>query len=306
MLGTALTASEILTTDWGQIEWIVDGIIPEGLTIFAGQSKIGKSWFLLQLAICVAMNRRFLKSFDTSKYEVLYIALEDNERRMKSRLQRLKLRVNDGLKIIHNWTDQWHALDYFLEKNPNVKVVIIDTWGRFVTGICKDGNDYAETTALAASLHKLARKHKAAIIAVTHTKKGTSTGDWLDDTMGSKALVAVADTIIKLSRDRNEAEGTLCLTGRDVEEKEFTLERDDNWLWRVSDGQGLTQNQRRIIKRLKETNVGSKVRDLQQNVAGFSAKGGADRMEEELLTLLRMGRVKRVGDLWSIQQGETV
>jgi RecA-family ATPase len=223
MLGTALTASEVLATDWGQLEWIVDGLIPEGLTVFSGQSKIGKSWFLLQLAICAAMNRRFLKSFDTSKYEVLYIALEDNERRMKSRLQRLKLKVNDGLKIIHTWTDQWHALDYFLEKNPLVKVVIIDTWGRFVTGVCKDGNDYAETTELAANLHKLARKHKAAIIAVTHTKKGTSTGDWIDDTIGSKALVAVADTIIKLSRDRNETEGTLCLTGRDVEEKVLLL-----------------------------------------------------------------------------------
>jgi hypothetical protein len=97
----------------------------------------------------------------------------------------------------------------------------------------------------------------------------------------------------------------LCLTGRDVEEKVFTLERDDNWLWRLSDAQGLTQVQRKIIRRLKEAIAGLKVRDLQQNVAGFSAKGGADRMEEELLKLLRMGRVKRVGDLWSIQQGGT-
>jgi hypothetical protein len=306
MLGTVLSASEILATDWGQMEWIVDGVIPEGLTVFAGQSKIGKSWFLLQMAICVAMNRRFLKSFDTNKYEILYLALEDNERRMKSRLQRLKLKVNDGLKIIHNWTDQWYALDYFLEKNPLVKVVIIDTWGRFVTGVCKDGNDYAETTELAASLHKLARKHKAAIIAVTHTKKGTSTGDWIDDTIGSKALVAVADTIIKLSRDRNEKEGTLCITGRDVEEKELTLERDDNWLWSLSDVQGLTQNQRRIIKRLKEAIGGLKLRALQQSVTGFGSKGGAERMEDELLTLLRMGRVKRVGDLWSIKKEDTV
>jgi len=118
-------------------------------------------------------------------------------------------------------------------------------------------------------------------------------------------LVAVADTIIKLSRNRNEAEGTLYLTGRDVEEKEFTLERDDSWLWRLSDAQGLTQDQRKIMKRLKEAPGGLKVRDLQQNVAGFGSKGGAERMEEELLTLLRMGRVKRVSDLWSIQQGGT-
>jgi hypothetical protein len=305
MLGTVLTASEVLATDWGQLGWIVDGVIPEGLTVFAGQSKIGKSWFLLQMAICVAMCRRFLKSFETSKYEILYIALEDNERRMKSRLQRLKLKVNDGLKIIHTWTDQWDALDYFLENNPLVKVVIIDTWGRFVTGVCKDGNDYAETTELAANLHNLARKHKAAIIAVTHTKKGTQGGDWIDDAIGSKALVAVADTIIKLSRDRNEKEGTLYLTGRDVEEKEFTLEHDDNWLWHLSESQGLTQNQRKILKRLKESSVALKVRDLQQNIAGFSKAGGAERMEAELLSLLQMGRIKRNGDLWFIQQDKT-
>ena len=37
------------------MEQFIEGLIFEGLTVFSGQSKIGKSWFVLQLAICITI-----------------------------------------------------------------------------------------------------------------------------------------------------------------------------------------------------------------------------------------------------------
>ena len=287
MFSDVLTASDIWTMDFGQLKWIVDGLIPEGLTVFSGQSKIGKSWFVLQLAICVATRWLFLHAFDTSEHEVLYIALEDNYRRMQSRIKWLGLPVNDKLKIIHTWVDQWEALDYFLEKNPKVKVVIIDTWGRFVSSVCKDGNDYTETTALAAHLHELAKKHKAAIIAVTHTRKGVKAKDWIEDSIGSKALVAVADTLLKLSRDRNATEGTLCITGRDVEEKELTIEHDEHWLWHLAKERvdsELTADQCAVMKVLEKHEPAS-VPELRRASRVLDVMATLDDVVEELRKL---------------------
>jgi hypothetical protein len=95
LFGTELTASQIWEMDFGQLVWFVENLIPEGLTVLAGQSKIGKSWFVLLLAICIATRRLFLKAFCTDEHEVLYIALEDNFRRMQSRIK--------WLERIKNW-----------------------------------------------------------------------------------------------------------------------------------------------------------------------------------------------------------
>ena len=112
-------------------------------TILEENGKIfADTWSVGQLVKETMKLLLFLKAFNTVRCEVLYIALEDSQRRVKKRIQRLGLPVNDGLKIIHKWTDQWESLDYYLENNPQTKVVILDTWGRFVSGVCKNGNDY--------------------------------------------------------------------------------------------------------------------------------------------------------------------
>ena len=34
--------------------FVVDGLIPTGLTLFCGSQKIGKSWLMLKLCLCVS------------------------------------------------------------------------------------------------------------------------------------------------------------------------------------------------------------------------------------------------------------
>ena len=53
--------------------------IPEGCTILAGRPKIGKSWLMLAVGLDVACEGG----------DVLYLALEDNERRLQTRMAKL-------------------------------------------------------------------------------------------------------------------------------------------------------------------------------------------------------------------------
>ena len=102
------------------IKYVVPGIIVEGLTLFAGKPKIGKSWLLLHAAIAVARGGFTLGDVHCAEGDVLYCALEDNARRLQSRLTKLlglqeewpaRLKfwcemprlINGGLEQIKQW-----------------------------------------------------------------------------------------------------------------------------------------------------------------------------------------------------------
>lgn len=72
-----LTADQILTTQWPEPVWAIPHMLPAGLTILAGRSKIGKSWLALQIAQAVAAGSTVLDR-QVQKGPVLYLALEDS------------------------------------------------------------------------------------------------------------------------------------------------------------------------------------------------------------------------------------
>jgi hypothetical protein len=59
------------------------------ITLFAGKPKIGKSWLLLHAAIAVARGGFTLGEIKCPEGDVPYCALEDNLRRLKSRMIKL-------------------------------------------------------------------------------------------------------------------------------------------------------------------------------------------------------------------------
>ena len=71
------------------IRYVVPGFIVEGLTLFAGKPKIGKSWLLLHAAWAVADGNYTLGGIACEAGDVLYAALEDNKRRLQRRMFKL-------------------------------------------------------------------------------------------------------------------------------------------------------------------------------------------------------------------------
>ena len=56
-LPKAITAEELLSTPLPPVKWIVPGLLPAGLALFAGPSKAGKSWLTLWLCLQVAQGK---------------------------------------------------------------------------------------------------------------------------------------------------------------------------------------------------------------------------------------------------------
>ncbi len=65
--------------------FVVDGLIPTGLILFCGSQKIGKSWLMLKLCLCVSQGIP-LWDMPTREGDVLYLCLEDTFCRIQDRL----------------------------------------------------------------------------------------------------------------------------------------------------------------------------------------------------------------------------
>ena len=81
----AISARELQAMVLNPVEYVVEEILPAGLTIMAGPSKIKKSWMSLALSLNVATGEPFLDR-QTHKGAVLYLALEDSRNRVKQRM----------------------------------------------------------------------------------------------------------------------------------------------------------------------------------------------------------------------------
>ena len=234
-----INAVELQNKQFPPVNWFVKSLIPQGLTVIAGQSKIGKSWFLMQLGICVSTGRNFLGGWQCEQNGICYVSLEDGVELAQHRQKKLGLHVNEKLHYLDKWEHGFEGVDKYFEKYPNIKVMMIDTWGKFNIGYIKNNNDYQEVSQYAEKLQKIAHRHNAGIILCHHTKKGashdlnkgTGNNDSVDSVSGSNALIATADTILILARPRGSTDGKLYVTGRRMWDKTIELTCADNWLW---------------------------------------------------------------------------
>ena len=230
-VGTIRSAVELAEMDLPEIDWLVPSLIAPGLTTIAGRSDAGKSWLLLQLGLAVSAGGRFLGNLRCQKADVLYLALEDNLRRIKLRLLKLGMNLTHGLRIDTANEVKPQNIEAILDEMPTVKMVMIDTLGRYLENEGIDWNKYAEVTPAAGALHSIAKEREIAVIACTHTKKGAKAEEGTEGVSGSNALVSVSDTVLMLSRKVEQSDGKLYVTGRDVEERTIDLEHTDDWLW---------------------------------------------------------------------------
>lgn len=83
-------AETLLSTPMSKTMFIVEGLIPQGVNVISGTSKIGKSWMMLGLELKVAQGPP-VWGFQTKPSDVLYLCLEDTQRKIKDRLYNLPI-----------------------------------------------------------------------------------------------------------------------------------------------------------------------------------------------------------------------
>ena len=105
---TIITAAELHRREFEPLKWVVPGYVPEGFTLLSGRPKIGKSWLNLDIALGVARGSTCLGGIQCEKGEVLYLALEDNQRRLKSRIDKLTEVTMDATFVREPWPPNLH------------------------------------------------------------------------------------------------------------------------------------------------------------------------------------------------------
>lgn len=227
------TALELVNMQLPPVKYVIDGILPEGLTIIAGKPKVGKSWLMMGLSVAVATGGYFLGSIKTDSSRVLYLALEDNARRLSGRLK-MVLRnkpAPNNLHLFTEWprTDQNGAvlMEKFVQKYPDTRLIIIDTLVKIKSkAVNRNKTLYAEDYESMEPLKAIADKFGIAVVVVHHVRKSGS-DDKFEEISGTTGLTGGTDGMMVLSRDRARCDGVLYITGRDMADKEMALRWDE-------------------------------------------------------------------------------
>jgi len=101
---TPYSARELQHRTFEPLRWFVQDLIGPGLWLLAGPPKVGKSWLILGLLLSIAQAGLALGTIRVQRRGVLYLALEDNARRIRSRLAHL---VVDDTEV---WPEDFHIL----------------------------------------------------------------------------------------------------------------------------------------------------------------------------------------------------
>lgn len=284
-----ITASELAETFYPPINWAVDGILPEGLTVLAGSPKVGKSWFCLDLALGVASGQKVFKSIRVETGKVLYLALEDTKRRIKQRLKKLNNDISPKFDNLHIVTELpigftvFEAIRDYLSRNSDTRLVIVDVYARVKRPVKNLGNSYSEDYSDAIKWKDLADSHGLALLLVHHTRK-QSAEDFINSVSGTNGLTGAADTILKLERARQSDQATLEVTSRDAPENKFAFQREDvNWVLLGDASNFDVSTTRKIILDLitsKKSLTPKELADAQVGISYDNARQTLTRMYE--------------------------
>jgi hypothetical protein len=232
-----ISAAALLAKTFEPVNYVVPGLLAEGATLFAGAPKIGKSWMAYDYGIAVASGRPAFGAIPVTQGDVLYLALEDNERRLKSRLLKKGVSAPERLTLVTDWPgldDGCIAeIEAWASSVARPTLVIVDVL-KMVRGRTRNNEGVYDADYRALSgLAKFARDRGIAILIVHHTRK-MSSDDPLESISGTNGLTGASDTVMVLKRDNGTGNCILYVRGRDVEESETAVRFNrDNGTWQV-------------------------------------------------------------------------
>ncbi len=285
---SVVSGAELYDREYPPRQFLVDGLIKRGdFVLLAGRPKSGKSWLLLQLAQALDTGTPFLGR-DTIQVRVLFIALEDGERRVHERLQIRKWRpfatfFSFGMLPLHG-----SGLDQLKHASEGFDAVIIDTFRAACGSV--DENNNVEMGLLAQAVADYAHNTEKVIIVAHHTRKGGSE-DPFETVRGAGAIRAAYDIGFLLERQAKEPEAVLRVESRDIQVEDMTIRFDPSAGW-TYEGSSLRIEEiragRRVVKALVELGDGQTTDEIAKHLGITRQAAG-----QQLAKAERDGLVKR-------------
>ena len=222
---TVIDAETLMDKRLPPTKFCVDTLLPQGLCILGGAPKVGKSWFVLDLCTHVARGDEFL-GLPATRGKVLYLCLEDSERRIQERLNTITADIPQGLSFAFGDITMETGICDFLRKRkqeiPELSLIAIDTFQliRNPTNDVSYGNDYAELRVLKA----LAEELDICLLLVHHLRK-MNDSDPVNRLSGSSGISGAVDAVYILDKPmRSGNRATLTASGRDIRDRKIELE----------------------------------------------------------------------------------
>jgi hypothetical protein len=260
-----------MATEFPDPKWAVPGVLCEGVSVLAGPPKVGKSWMSLGLGLSIASGAPAFGSIETEPGPVLYLALEDTARRLKTRMAKMlgdspapsALTLATQCPPLPQGGDR--AISGWLDRNPHARLVVIDVFAKVRGSEPGNVQQYDADYLAVGRAKRVADHYGIAIVLVHHVRKAASE-DFLATVSGTNGIAGAADAVLVLERGRNNADGVLHVTGRDVEEADYALSFDPGrGAWQMLDGPAIDHtigDTRAAILRYLRDNPGSQPRDI--------------------------------------------
>jgi hypothetical protein len=299
-----VNAQDLCDREFPEIKFVIPGLFPEGVTLLASRPKLGKSWLLLQIAGAVAKGVATLAFDDRPPMQgdVLYLALEDNQKRLQRRLRKLYGSDQENWPAITLATS-WRRLDCggldalreWCKSVARPLLIEIDTLKRVRPPKRSKQTDYDADYEACQGLQQLASEFDIAIIVAHHDRK-MDAEDVFDTVSGTLGLTGGVDTVAIIKR-RGSA-FTLHIEGRDLSEpveKAVQLDRE-TCLWVIlgEAAEVLRSNERaRVLTTLKGEPEGLSVAEIAAR-ASLASRNAADVI---------LGRMTRDGEVERFKRG---
>lgn len=306
LLGGMVNGAWLDAQVFPDLEWQVEGILPEGFGLLVAPPKAGKSWMVAGIGLACAAGGFALGKIPVKPRPVLYLALEDGHRRLQSRFRMLM----EGERIpagIHLVTEAQPfevplMIEEFIGIHTGAKpLVILDTLGKVKPQKAAGQEAYSADYAIGSRLKSVIDSAPgASLVAVHHTRKAESM-DFVDAVSGTQGIAGSADFILVLARKRKETSAVLAVTGRDVTENEYALTMNDGrWLL---DGMDLMDAAAAVDRRRDAASLGDRSLDVLAHItangpttpADIASKFGIDnKIASNLLSrLFESGRIAK-------------
>lgn len=215
-----VTAEQLSMRTFPPTDFLVEGLIPKGLVLLAGEPKVGKSWLALDIAASIARGVGCFGERPCPAGDVLYLALEDTDARLHGRLSRML--GSTGWPTRLSLTTEWPRLDQggseamidWAKGVERPRAIIIDVFERVRSAVSR--SSYQGAYEELSRLRSIANTAQIGIILVHHLAKGSGSGDPHQRILGTVGVLGAVDTSLVLVR--GQATTRLLARGRDIEE----------------------------------------------------------------------------------------
>ena len=250
-------ADELMDKQFENTGALIDGFIGRGVYLLAGSPKIGKSWLVLWLAHRVCLGEDVWE-FKSRQCDVLYISLEDPERRIQSRVAEIT-RGETGNLWFATETELMgrgfeEQISGFLFEHPDVKFIIVDTLQK-VRQLRADQYSYAGDYEVISQMKSLADRFGITILLVHHTRKAGA-ADPFSTISGTTGLSGGVDgSLVMLKDERMDNRAKLYTTGRDTLDMELELIFDrtsSTWQFLGYGGKERIQKRDRLLSEVND------------------------------------------------------